>query len=153
MTTTTMSSSLIVDAVAPQTKTQTQSQSVTSVKLEYKMFNKAMKRILAEVAITLPKLSANVTILKHLLKVAKHVNYKMPYKCFKELIEDPYMPYIRSGDIDFFMSDGFHVDGFDDLIRTVRCVIRDVSENDRIAITRIMASVAACRDELVAALK
>jgi hypothetical protein len=70
-----------------------------------------------------PSISGQLDTVAMLMKLAKHIGIKFPYKYYIDLIDTPFSTYLKTHDNEFFKSPLFEIIGFSDLTKEIKNVL------------------------------
>ena len=92
-------------------------------KLVYRHFNRTVKRSIRNIAVVVPSIAGHLDTVVMMMKIAKHVGMKYPFKYHVDLIDTPYGVQLRKRDTAFFKSDAFQISGFSELTEEIKKVL------------------------------
>jgi hypothetical protein len=97
-------------------------------KAVYRMFNRAVKYCMRNISELVPDISSSLNNVAMLMKIAKHVGIKWPYKYYNILVHAPYKEQLIARDTLFFQGSHFNVEGFPELTHDIKRVMQTLSE-------------------------
>ena len=120
-----------------------------SKKAHYKAFNKVTKHTLRNMMCIVPDMSSYIDLAIIIMKATKLIGYKLPFKYYKDIFDNPYGERMRCQDTAFFTSDSFYLEGYPEVTAAIKDTIEKSSTEKLNTVWELLDCITEARDNII----